>query len=142
VRQHVERRDLLRDVQRVALREDQDAGRELQGLRHGGDVRQRDQRVGNRHLLGGGDLSGRVVRVGRLVADRDDDVLDGPDRLDAGALGRRGEVGEQLGERERAGVGVHEAEFHAALHTTAAAVKEGAGRGSAGGAAAGRGLSG
>jgi hypothetical protein len=111
-RQHVERGDLLGDVERVALRQDQDAGGDLDRRRDGGDVGERQQRVGQRQVLRGRNASAAVVRVRRLVADRDHDVLHRPQRLDAGRLGRTGEVGERIGEGERAGVGEGQSELH------------------------------
>ena len=50
--------------------------------------RQPDQRIGEIERLGPtGHLPARVVRVLRLVAGRHDDVLDGPQRLEAAGLG-------------------------------------------------------
>ena len=112
VRQHVERRDLLGDVDRMALRQEQYARREAELFRHGGREGEGQKRVQERDVLRTGDLARRAVGIHRAVPDRDDDVLDRPERFDADVLGRTRQVGEVVGEAERAGVGVHEAEFH------------------------------
>ena len=86
-RQVVEGGQLLGQHDRVALREDEDAGGEAERRRDRGDVGQPDQRVRDgrrrhrRHLPVG------AVRVGGRVVVGVDDVLDGPDRLEAGGLG-------------------------------------------------------
>src|SRR5579864_2647488 len=78
-RKHVERGDLLGDVERMALRENQDAGGEPDAAGDRGGVGERQQRVGNRDVLSAGDLAAARVWVGRLVVVRDDHVLDGPE---------------------------------------------------------------
>ena len=50
-REHVERRELLRDVDRVALRQDHDARGEPHALADRGGVGERDDRIGDRRLL-------------------------------------------------------------------------------------------
>src|SRR5207247_2514532 len=57
--EHVERRHLLRDVDRMALREDQDAGGEAQLLGHRCGEGERQDRVGDGHVSGPGDVGGR-----------------------------------------------------------------------------------
>ena len=65
---------------------------EADALGVGGGPRQPDQRVGQVERLGAaGHLAARVVRVLRLVARRHDDVLDGPQRLEAAGLGGPGD---------------------------------------------------
>jgi len=111
--QVVDRRDLLRGDQGVALRDDEDARRELDPLGHRGHVGQPDERVRQVELLGAaGHLARPVVRVLRLVAARHDDVLDGPERLEPGALGDRRQLASPRCRRAHPGVGEHQAELH------------------------------
>src|SRR5690606_22571732 len=93
----------------------EDAGAEPQALRAGGDPRQPDQRVRDVRGLSAGHATVPRVRVLRAVALRHHDVLDGPDRLEPGRLGRLGQGHGALGGGERTDVGEHEAELHGTL---------------------------
>ena len=70
---------LLREHQRVALGQDDDAGAQTRARRHGGAVRQRDDRIE--------DALGRRHRRRRRLRIRQDDVLAAPQRLESGRLG-------------------------------------------------------
>ena len=59
-REAVERRELLGEDERVALRQDQDPGREADARRRGRDVREPDERVGDGNVLAARHLSGRA----------------------------------------------------------------------------------
>ena len=99
----------------MALRQNQDAGAELEVLGDRGRERQRLQRVGNRDILAARNLAGRGIWIGRFVILRDDDVLDGPDRFDADLLGGCYKMREQIGIGEGTGIGEHQADFHSCL---------------------------
>ena len=66
--QPVEGRQLLGEHQRIALRDDQDAGAQLKRRRRGGDERQPDQGIGDRRIGFGRDLA--VGGIGVLRRDR------------------------------------------------------------------------
>src|SRR5712664_3012153 len=86
MRKHVERRELLGEVQWMALREDDDSGRELDLRRDRGGVGEWNQRIGKRDVVAAGQLT--VLRAWvRHMRLRDDDVLDSPDRFEAEFLG-------------------------------------------------------
>ena len=108
--EQVERGDLERGVQRVALRDEADAGRHPQLLRDRGGRGERGEAVGQ---LGVGPRHLPVLRerVARLVLRGDDRMLGHPERLDASRLaGTR-----QIRDRERPLGHEHEdAEVHAA----------------------------
>src|SRR5947208_920926 len=112
LREHVERRELLGEDDGVALRQDEDAGREAERRGGGADPCQPDQRIGDRALLGTGHATARRVRVLRLVVGWDDDVLDGPERLDAVLLGDSTEGGSHVGLHVGTDVGEHDPELH------------------------------
>jgi hypothetical protein len=99
----------------MALWENQDAGAELQILGQRRRKRERLQRIWNRNILAAGNFAGRSIWVRGFVVLRDDDVLDGPDRLDADLLGGGDEMREQIGIGEGSGVGEHQADFHSCL---------------------------
>jgi hypothetical protein len=110
----VERGDLLGQHHRVALGEDQDAGGQADGGRRRRHVAEPHQRVGNVERLAAGHLARRVVRVLRVVARGHDDVLHGPQRLEAHLLGRPGHRGGGRSVGEGSGVGEDESELHVA----------------------------
>src|SRR5258705_9326119 len=83
VRQLVEGRSLLGDIQRMPLRKNQHPGRELDLFSDRGRKRQRQKRIGYRDILAAGNLSARRVWVRRLVVLRYHDVLDRPHRLNS-----------------------------------------------------------
>ena len=78
----------------------------------GRDEREPDERVGDRCVLGSGHASRPVVRVLRLVAGRDDHVLDRPERLEPGLLRGAPEADGPLGVGERSDVREGDAELH------------------------------
>ena len=96
-RQPVEGGELLGQGDRVALGEDQDAGRDADALRDRGDPGHPDQRVGDRDRVAPRHLAVGGVRVLRLVAGGHDRVLDRPERLEAVLLGQLREAGGRVG---------------------------------------------
>ena len=70
----------------------------------GRDVREPDQRVGDRDVLAAGHLAVGRVRVRRLVSRRHDDVLDGPQRLEPELLRESREADRDSRIRERPGI--------------------------------------
>jgi CofD-related protein of GAK system len=104
-REYVEAAELLREHERVALRQDHDAGAEADRLGRRGDVGQRSRRVQH----------GEVRRSGRRrrLRGRQHHVLTGPDRIEAGGLGgaRRRHCGLRLRAGSRSDSEV--AELHA-----------------------------
>src|SRR6266446_3525809 len=111
MRKHVERRELLGEVQRMALREDDDPGRKLDLRRDRGGVSEWNQRIGKRDVVPAGQLTVLRARV-RHVRLRNDDVLDSPDRFEAELLGFVGERGKVVGTCERSRIGEHDSSFH------------------------------
>ena len=112
-RQPIQRGDLLRQHERVALRHDQDARAEAQRRRRRGDKRQPDQRVGNRGIGQSRDLSVNRVRVLRIDGGRKDHVLAAPHRVEAERLGLAAEFeGVVPFDADTAGKG--KSEFHVA----------------------------
>src|SRR5579875_1940207 len=112
VREHVERGDLLGGIERMALRENQDAGRELDLRGDRRDKGERNQRIGNRNVLAAGNLAALRIGIGRLVALRDDDMFDRPERFDAALLRRDRQMRKQVGIAERAGIDEQQAYLH------------------------------
>ena len=110
--EHVEGGQLLGQDHRVPLGHDQDAGRQVDGRGHPGQVRQPDQRIGDRGVVVARHLPRRVIGVGRLVAGGHDHVLDGPERLEAHLFGPSGEGGGAVRLGEGSGVGEDDAEVH------------------------------
>jgi hypothetical protein len=84
--EEIERRDLLREQERVALRHERDAGAELHLRRHTRRASQSDERVDEMRVRLGDDAVGRAREAARAV-DRHDRVLGAPQRLEAQALG-------------------------------------------------------
>src|SRR5216684_5310828 len=111
MRKHVERRELLGEIQRMALREDDDSGRELDLRRNSGRVGEWNQRIGKRDVVAAGQLTVLRARV-RHVRLRNDDVLDGPDRFETELLGFVSERGKVVGTCERSRIGEHDSSFH------------------------------
>ncbi len=111
-REVVEGRELLGEDHGVALGQDQHAGGEAQGRGGRRQVREPDERVGQGRVLGAGHAARRGVGVGGLVAGGHDHVLDRPDRLEPGRLGRPRERHGGVGLCERADVGEGDAELH------------------------------
>jgi hypothetical protein len=107
-RKDVDRGDLLGDIERVTLRKNQDAGGKPDTAGERGGIRERQQRVGNRDVLAAGNLAARRIWIRRLVVVRDDDVLDGPDRLEAALLRGFRQMRQHLGLRERPRIGEHQ----------------------------------
>ena len=108
----VERRQLLGEDHRVALRQDEDAGGEANAFGRRGDVGEPDQRVGDRRILAAGHPAVVGVGIRRPVPRRDDDVLHRPQRLEAVGFGSRGERRSGVRLDERAGVGEGDPELH------------------------------
>ena len=113
-RQAVECRELLGEDHRVALRQDQDAGRRAGSCFVAAPTNASQiNGSGIGDVLTAGHPARRRVRIRRLVAGRHDDVLDRPHRLEAELLGELRHRDRVLGLRPTAPrVGVHEAEFH------------------------------
>src|SRR5713226_2856062 len=95
----------------MALREDDDPGRELDLRRNSGRVGEWNQRIGKRDVVATRQLTVLRARV-RHVRLRDDDVLDGPDRFEAELLGFACERCEVVGTCERSRIGEHDSSFH------------------------------
>jgi hypothetical protein len=75
----VERGDLLGGENGVVLRQDQDAGGELDFGCCRRDEGHPDQGIGQRHVVpAAGHLAAGIVGIGRCIAGRDDGVLDRP----------------------------------------------------------------
>ena len=114
LRQRVERRDLLGQHRRVALRKDQHPRAEPHLRRVRRHPRQPDERVGNGRVLRARHLAGRAVGVLRLVAPRDQHVLDRPHRLDAVGITRLGQRDRALRSSEGSGIGEDDPVAHPA----------------------------
>jgi hypothetical protein len=99
--EHVDRRELLGQQDRLALGQHDHAEPEPDAPRHGGEVRQRHDR-----------LQPRVVRVVGSV-ERERDVIADPDRLEPGLLDRAGAPGQRLRRGALALVQSVDAELHA-----------------------------
>src|SRR6266540_1751758 len=114
VRERVDRRALLRADHGAALREDQHAGAQPEPLGDAGQERKERERVGEIVVLDREAAFG-VVRVARRVLRGDHRVLEGPDRLEAGLLGRLGVRRDRVRRRQEMPVARwHDAEAHAA----------------------------
>jgi hypothetical protein len=90
----------------------QDAGGEADGL---GDTAMKLSQMsgsGMSKALTTGHLAVGAVGVGRLVALGHENVLDRPQRFEAGLLSALGNRNRSLGCRERAGVGEDDSELH------------------------------
>src|SRR5580704_8199829 len=80
LREQIDRRELLGEVQRMALRKYYDTGRELDLAADRGGIGERDQRIGNRDVIATRHLA--VLRAGiRHMRLRHDHVFDRPERL-------------------------------------------------------------
>ena len=79
----VERRHLLGQHERIAQRQDDDAGHEAQPGRDGGHRRHPDQRIGQGAAWPAGQPAARRVGIDRGVFVREDDVVDGDDGVEA-----------------------------------------------------------
>src|SRR5271156_3909342 len=112
IREYVERGRLFGDVQWMALRENQYSGAELDFFGHRSRERERQQRIGNRHIFAAWNFSTGRVWVRRFVVLRDHDMLDRPQRLDPASLGGGREMREQSGIAEGPGVNEHQSKFH------------------------------
>ena len=77
----------LGELERVVLREHEDAGAEPDPLGAGGQPGQQVERIGQLAVLGQRHAAGVAVRVAALVADRHRDVLDREQRLEADLVG-------------------------------------------------------
>src|SRR5438105_2066035 len=111
-REQVEGGQLLGEDDGVALREDQDAGGELQGGRDRADPRQPHQWIGDVDVLAAGHAPvGRVGILG-LVPRRHHHVLDGPDRLEPGRLRVARHRDRILGPRPRSRIREDDPELH------------------------------
>lgn len=111
----VECRRLLGEHQRVALRQDDHARRQAKRRRVRGDPGEPDERIGDRRALAAGHPPRWVVGIAGLVAGRHDDVLDRPQRFEAGALRRTREGRRDLRLREWTDVRERDAELHGHL---------------------------
>jgi hypothetical protein len=96
----------------MALGQDQDARREPDLRRGGGDVGEPEQRIGDRRVLGPGHAAVGAVRILRDIAGRHGDVLDGPERLDSDVLAARARNAASVGLHERTDVGERDSELH------------------------------
>src|SRR5262245_3562294 len=103
-REHVEARELLREHQGVALREDDDPRSEADPRGRRRDEGERDRRVEHRVVRRHG--RGRGLGVG------EHHVLARPERLEAGRLGGARHPRGHLGARARAGVDAEEPDLH------------------------------
>ena len=104
--EHIDARRLLRQHDRIALREDHDAGGQADRRRRRCGERQRHQRVECRVL--------RRHRRRRDLWIRQHDVLAGPQRLEPGRLRSLGGRHELVGLDTQAHVDVEQAEMHRA----------------------------
>src|SRR5581483_3192929 len=78
----VDRRDLLRRVDRISLRHEADPGPEPDGPRARREERERDERLDRTPVPRRRDAAVRGVRIARGVVVEEDDVLGDPDRAD------------------------------------------------------------
>ncbi len=109
----IEGGELFGQDQRVALRQDQYAGREPDTLGDRRDSRQPDQRVGLDGVRIERRAAARVVGVDRVVLHGHDNVFDDPDRLEAGAFDSASETGGEPGVFDRReAVRRDDSEFH------------------------------
>src|SRR5258708_27418042 len=86
-RKYIHCRDFLCSVNRMPLRQDQYAGRELDCFRNCSNVGERYERVRDRYVVSSRHLSIFASRV-RQMFDRDCDVLHTPQRFKTASLGR------------------------------------------------------
>ena len=116
VRHVVERGDLLGDDDRIVLRQDQDAGGKLYAGGRRGDVGHPDQWIGQQEVaLAAGQAAVGCVRIGRLVAARDDGVFHRPRRFKSRGFGRLHQFDRARRIDVAAGVAIAESEFHDGL---------------------------
>ena len=112
VGQDVERRCRLRHRHRVAQRQHEDAGAELDALGAGGDVGERDEGIVQRDGRAAGKLPVGRVRIRAAHLERHDEVLRQPHRFEAQRLGFARHLAEHLRPRRRAAAHRMQCELH------------------------------